>query len=85
MNIKRSGFHPAAHTNHSTPPEPDPPTVAADPAKAVPVRTPSPAAPRVMAADQPVDWDTVTEAGARRRFPDPPLTHPSTLARRLTP
>lgn len=72
-------------TNHSTPPEPDPPTLAADPATAVPVRTPSPAAPRVMAAEQPVNWDTVSEAGPRRRFPDPPLTHPSTLARRLTP
>lgn len=72
-------------TNHSAPPEPDPPAIAADPAITVPVRTPSPAAPRVTAADQPADWDAVTEAGPHRRFPDPPHVHAPTLAHGITP
>lgn len=70
--------------DHSTPPEPDPPAVAADPATTAPARTPKPE-PRLMAADQPAGWDTVTETGPRRRFPDPSHPHAPTLARRLTP
>lgn len=71
-------------TNHSTPPEPDPPAVAAVPAMAAPARAPLPE-PRPMASDQPTGWDTVTETGPRRRFPGPPHPHAPTLARGLTP
>lgn len=73
-------------TNHSTPPDPDPdpPAVAADPTATAPARAPVPE-PRMMAADQPAGWDTVAETGPRRRFPDPPHPHASTLARGLTP
>ena len=70
--------------NHTTPPEPDPPAVSPDPT-ALQVHTVAPGAPRSMAADQPAGWDTVSEVGPRRRFPDPPRPHAPNLAQRLTP
>ena len=70
--------------NHTTPPEPDPPVVAPDPTT-LQVCTAEPAAPRSMAADQPAGWDTVSEVGPRRRFPDPPRQHTPSLAHRTTP
>lgn len=69
-------------TNHTTPP--DPPAVAPDPT-APQVRTPAPAAPRSMAADESADWDAVSEVGPRRRFPDPPRQHTASPAHRITP